>query len=244
MGCWGVTLYLEEGEYDLLQELEEYYGTSDFLADTPSGRGLELGYDITIRASPKALIKANYTGNDERMLVYYSPFNCYNAPNVGGFSLIGVNVQCSRVRYVIHDEKGGSGVGPYNNLYENCNFYIDNTNNRPWGMSVCIGGGLGHGGCIIVKNCIFEGVYPNRRDALVSWHNNSTEGAKSFIWCTGNYLKGDKGFRFSWYGDSKEVTEVLLQGNNVGRATMVGPEPGTDSPNENVHVKEYNTTIR
>lgn len=244
MGNWGVTIFLDEGEYDLIQEMEDYYGTSDFLSHTPCGRGLELGYDITIKASPKAIIKANYMGDDERMLKYFSPFNSYMEPYVGGFSLIGVNIQCSRVRYVVHDEKGGGNSGPYNNLYENCNFYIDNTNNSSWDVSVCVGGGLGHSGCIIVKNCVFDGVYPNRRDALVSWHNNATEGDKSFIWCIGNYLKGDKGFRFSWYGDSKEVTEVLLQGNNVGRATIVGPEPGTSSPNENVHVKEYDTIVR
>lgn len=249
MGIWGVTIYVDEGEYDLLAELTDYYVTSDFLSRTPVGRGIELGYDITIKASPKALIKSHYTGNNTNMLISYSPFNCYNAPNVGGFSLIGVRIECSRCRYVIHDEKGTEGVGSYNNLYDNCNFKIDNTNNGSWNASQCIGGGLGHSGNIIIRNCIFESVNPNYSGAVVSYHNNKISGAKSFISCTGNYLIGDRGFRFSWYGYSTEITDIILQGNNVGRATESGPETDPDSPYgpsliENISIKEWNTTLR
>lgn len=243
MGKWGVTIYVDEGEYDLLEELKEYYGTENFLSLTPRERGIELGYDITIKGSPNAIIKADYKGNDVNMLSNFSPFNSYNVPNTGGFSLVGVNIKCSRVRYVIHDEKSGV-AGTYNNLYDNCNFYIDNTNNESWGLAVCIGGGLGKSGCITIRNCIFEGIYPNRRDAIVSYHNASVAGARSYISCMGNFLKGDRGFRFSWYGASTDVTEVLVEGNNVGRETIVGPEPGTDSPNVNVSVTEWNTVVR
>lgn len=245
MGKWNVTLHLEEGTYDVIQELTDYYGTADFRIQTPSGRGLELGYNITIEGSPNAVIVANYTGSDEGMQKSFSPLNCYNAPNVGGMTLRGVNIRCSRVRYCVHDEKETTGTGSYNNLYENCNFYIDNTNNNYWHSSQCIGGGLGHSGSVIVRNSIFEEIDPgNPTMAAVSYHNNANAGAKSMITCTGNYIKGARGFRFSWYGQSTEITEVICANNSVGRATEYRAETQDTSPIQNVTLYDFNNIVR
>ena len=245
MGTWGVTLHLEAGEYDLIQEFTDYYGTADFRSQTPSGRGLELGYNITIEGSPNAVIVAEYTGSDEGMQKSFSPLNCYNRPSVGGMTLRGVNIRCSRVRYCIHDEKGTSGTGSYNNVYENCNFYIDNTNNDYWHSSQCIGGGLGTSGSIQIRNCIFEEIDTNSpMNAAVSYHNNANAGAKSMITCTGNYIKGERGFRFSWYGQSTEITEVICANNSVGRATQYGAETQDTSPNQNVTLYDFNNIVR
>lgn len=248
-GKWGVTIHLNEGEYDLFEEFEEYYGTADFLNLTKYGRGLELGYNITVEGSPKSIIKADYTGNDANVQEYFSPINCTMDVNGGGYTLRGINIRCSRVRYAVHDEKATIGLGNYSNVYDNCNFYIDNTDNDTWHSSQCIGGGLGTSGNIVVKNCIFESVDPAFNDAAVSWHNNRNEGAKSQISCIGNVVNGNRGFRFSWYGYSQEITEVICTGNNVGAATIIRPETGPDSPfgpspYENIEVWDWNNVIR
>lgn len=245
VGAWGVTLHLDEGTYDVIQELTDYYGTSDFLSQTLHGRGLEIGYDMTIEGSPNALIVANYTGSDVDMLKEFSPLNCNKSAHVGGMTLRGVNIRCSNVRYCVHDEKGQGGVGTYNNLYENCNFYIDNTDNTEWHSSQCIGGGLGKNGSIIVRNCIFEEIEPNSpTNAAVSYHNCASSGAKSMITCTGNYIKGARGFRFSWYGDSTEITEVICSNNNVGRETQYRAETQDTSPNQNVTLYDFGNIVR
>lgn len=245
MGTWGVTLHLEAGEYDLIQEFTDYYGTADFRSQTPSGRGLELGYNITIEGSPNAVIVADYTGSDEGMQKSFSPLNCYNRPSVGGMTLRGVNIRCSRVRYCVHDEKGTAGTGSYNNVYENCNFYIDNTDNDYWHSSQCIGGGLGTSGSIQIRNCILEEIEPSSpANAAVSYHNNANADAKSMITCTGNYVKGERGFRFSWYGQSTEITEVICANNSVGRATQYNAETQDTSPNQNVTLYDFNNIVR
>ena len=240
-GRWGVTIYLEEGEYDLFQELQEYYRTSDFISLTPSGRGIELGYDITIKGSPKALVKAIYQGNDERYYSQFSAFNCFNKPNTGGYSLIGVNIHCVKIRYCVHDEKGQSGTGSYVNVYEGCNFYLDNSQNV-WNSPQCIGGGLGKSGTIIIRNCMFEGITVGNYYA-VTYHNNRNVDAKSQIYCSGNYIKGDYGFQFYRYGDSIEKTTVMLSDNNVGRATDTHYS-GEDQWPDNMEVIEWNNIIR
>jgi hypothetical protein len=245
MGTWGVTLHLEVGEYDIIQEFTDYYGTADFRSQTPSGRGLELGYNITIEGSPNAVIVADYTGSDEGMQKSFSPLNCYNRPSVGGMTLRGVNIRCSRVRYCVHDEKGTAGTGSYNNVYENCNFYIDNTDNDYWHSSQCIGGGLGTSGSIQIRNCIFEEIEPSSpANAAVSYHNNANADAKSMITCTGIYVKGERGLRFSWYGQSTEITEVICANNSVGRATQYNAETQDTSPNQNVTLYDFNNIVR
>ena len=243
-GKWDVTLHLNEGVYDLFEEFEEYYGTSDFRELTKYGRGLELGYNITVEGSPNAIIKADYTGNDAGIQRSFSPINCTMDVNGGGYTLRGVNIRCSRVRYAVHDEKTGTGLGSYSNVYDNCNFYIDNTDNDTWHSSQCIGGGLGTSGNIVVRNCIFESVDPAFTGAAVSWHNNRNEGAKSQISCVGNVVKGNRGFRFSWYGDSQEITEVICTGNSVGAATITGAETQDTSPYENIVLYDWNNVIR
>lgn len=242
-GKQGITLQLRPGNYDLFSELAAYYGTDDFLPLTKYGRGLELGYGITIEGCPNAVIKADYLGSDADIMTYFSPLNTTKEVNGGGFTLRGVNIRCSRVRYCVHDEKTAAGTGAYTNIYEACNFYIDNRNNTAWSSAQCIGGGLGTSGNIIVRNSIFESLSTNLDGEVVSWHNNANAGAKSMISCTDNYIKGNGGFRFSWYGQSTEITEVICTGNNVGKATVLRAET-VESSNLNMALYDWNNTVR
>ena len=246
MGIWGVTIYVDEGEYDILAELAEYYGTYDFQSLTPSTRGIELGWDITIKSSPHAVIKANYTGDDFDMLTRFSVFNCYNKPNVGGFTLIGVNIQCSRIRYCVHDEKTMSGVGSYNNRYENCNMYIDNRNNPNWDLGCCIGCGLGTGGCVTITNCCFEGLdVRDHKRQIIGFHNNGSTGtssAQSFITVKDNYFKNG-GITVWNYGESTLMTKVLITNNNMVEAIYY-PGITQEAPVENMEILEWNNIIR
>ena len=243
-GIWNLHIAVEEGEYDLLSELEAYYGTPNFRTLTPGGRGIELGYNITIEGCPNAVIKADYVGSDENMQKLFSPLNI-SPENPGSVTLIGVNIKCSRVRYAIHDDKGSS-VGMYTNIYDNCNFYIDNTDNDYWHATLCIGGGLGKSGNIIIRNSIFESIdpaLPPYAGPSVSYHNSYLADAKSQISIVNNYIKGLRGFRFGWYGSSTKMTEIILAGNSVGRATIFEAERTDESDIINMELHEWNTII-
>ena len=247
-----LTIYLKPGIYDIIEEFKSYYGDTFFdtysnpdSPDSPSYRiyGLPLGNRIKIIGCQNALVKCDYTGSNSEVSLYFSPFNTFGE----GFSLIGLNIEASNVRYAVHDEYRGSISEPYTAEYKSCRIKIDNSMNIAFGGKQCIGGGLGANATIMIKDCVFVTV-ANGVDA-VSYHNSADASAKSYITCTGNYIEGTNGFRFSWFGYSQEITEILLSNNNVGKATIVRAETGPDSPwgpspYENIEVIEWNNVIR
>lgn len=242
------TVYVEEGTYDLVEEFEDYYGSSFFTTYTASSpKGIMLKSGVKVIFSSNAKVVFNYEGNNDTVKHEFSPFNS----DVGGFTLENLTLKASNCRYCVHDERNSS-EDMYVNKYVNCDMKLDNSNNNSeshgsqeqWGYFQVIGGGLGKNGEVEIKNCIFESLgLPASGYSIVSYHNTSISGAKSRIVLSENYLKGLGGFRLSWYGSSTLVTQAIVVGNRFGRAIEHRAENASAYDVHNTEIIEWNNII-
>ena len=189
--------------------------------------------NITIIGSSQAYIKFNYSGSNDNVKQLFSPLNS----GYKGFTLIDVNVIASNCRYCMHDERGYS-TDEYHNIYKNCNFYLDNTNNTAWTSKSCLGGGLGKSGSIDINGCIFESKNAENDNGVLSYHNNAIEGSKSNLRIINNYLKTGT-IRFAAYGDSTEKS-VMLVGNNHINSEYIVTKEVTTAPQMNIELINLN----
>lgn len=236
------TVYVKTGEYDLVSEFEDYYG-SDFFTNYSSSdvKGIILKNRVNVIFDTRAHVTFNYTGNNNNVKSIFSPFNS----GVYGFTLDNLQLEASNCRYNIHDERGSATDG-YKNVYKNCSLYLDNSGNTGWSSKQCIGGGLGANGDIVVENCIFESIgISDSGYGIVSWHNSASNTAKSNIVISGNYFKGKGTFRLSWYGKSTDITNALVSNNSFGSAIQSRAETSDESSaNVNTEIIEWNNVIR
>lgn len=145
-------LYVEDGTYDLIQEFGSAY-FENIPADNALA-GIVLKNRIHIIFSPNSKVVSHYTGNNAYAQTNYSPFNAGKY----GFTLENLNLECSRCRYAVHDERH-SEKEIYKSEYINCNFSFDNSDNEAWEFGeTIIGTGTGCNAEIIVKNCTFDSV--------------------------------------------------------------------------------------
>ena len=245
-------VYIQDGTYDLISE----FG-SNYLENTTSDRGIELKNGIHLIFSPNAKVTCNYTGNNDFIKTEFAAFNSfteYSSQGVKrtGFTLEGINIEASNIRYVIHDEHSGSDV-PYTNIYKNCNMKFDNRNNDKSQNTQCIGGGLGLSGEIIIENCIFDSERVNtsmNTVYAVSYHNSSAQGTEgvsgyhSNVIVKDNYFKGQYNtFRAGYVGILTDVTTCLVSNNNMG-ANPICVDEQSGSPYVNMELIEWNNHIR
>lgn len=236
------TIYVDDGTYDILEELKEIYG-NDFIENNSTYAGLVLQNNIHIIFSSNSKVICNYSGNNNYMKRSFSPFN--SGP--GGFTIENLTLEASNCRYAIHDERGNS-EDSYRNIYKNCNIKFDTRKNDVWKSPQCIGGGLGKNGEIVIENCIFESISNDNIESsagAVSYHNTSIANAKSHLVMTGCYIKGKGCARFSYYGTSTEITNILVHNNSFGSNIVIRAETedGT-SPINNIEVISFNNIVR
>lgn len=198
-------VYLGSGTWDLIEEL----GSAYIESCSSTQRGIYLKNRIHLIGSSESVITCHYTGSNTNTMTWLSAFNS----GEHGFSLENINIESSNIRYTIHDERDTSAEH-YDNYYLNCNF---KHNNERGGNRQCIGGGLGKDGHIVMRGCVFDAAGVSNNSA-VSYHNTWYKGGKgkSFIDIQGNIVKGSGTFRFSWFGDSTEMTQVICANNSVG----------------------------
>lgn len=222
---------VEAGTYNLIEE----YG-ADF--ETVAGSGLLLKNRIKLIFSALSRVVCNYTGSNYNIRHDFSPFNS----GLYGFTLDGLNLECSNVRYCIHDERSTT-LDAYTNIYHNCDLYLDNSANTD-GYKQCVGGGLGKNGSIEIDNCRFKSEGTVNFE-LVSWHNNLSANSKSKIVIKDCYFEGSNSIRFSWYGSSTLISEMYASNNSIGRAILVRAETDTSASSiENVKLYQWNNELR
>lgn len=242
------TVQVKPGIYNLIDE----FG-SDFLDNMSNGSGIELRNGIHLIFDSGALVKCHYTGSNEYVNHIFSAFNSLTEyidsteSLVGGITIENLNLECSNIRYAIHDEHSGGNV-PYRNIYERCNIKLDNLNNPVHNMSMCIGGGLGQHADIQVKDCTFVSIGSGNDDGkipAVSWHNNTTGTiGQSRIIITGCYFKGKNNtFRAGYIGDATDITECLVSNNNMGAEPYIKPEL-EGAHNINMELISFNNFVR
>ena len=196
-------VYVHEGTYDIIEEYTSIYGADFFLnySQSETNIGIVLSNNVIVECYPNVYIRCEYTGSNEYVQNKFSPFNS----GIYGFTLINANIISKKVRYAIHDERGGT-TDYYHNTYLNCNINHDKSGGA--GFIQCIGGGLGKNGLIDIENCIFQN--PTSTGNIVSWHNARAANAKSKLNIKNCYIQG--GVRFSYWGESTKKSTMIVTG--------------------------------
>lgn len=143
------TLCVDSGTYDLVQEFgQEWF---DSLTSGATLSGLVLKNNIHVVFSPNSKVVSHYAGSNQYAQSLYSPFNAGEY----GYTIENLNLECSRCRYAIHDERNGEDE-LYRAKMINCKMSIDNSQNDYWSNHHCVGGGLGTNAEVTIKNCVFS----------------------------------------------------------------------------------------
>ena len=222
-------VYVGPGNWDIIADLGNYMETVDY-----QHRGL----GIHVICSSKALIVANYTGNNANIHTWFSVFNA----GPGGFTLENAIIEAKNIRYIIHDERDYTDPTFYHNKYINCRMIFDNSLNPDWHDMQCIGGGLGINGYIEIDGCYFESK-PTQETApliVVGYHNSqdlNNLNAQSTVEMKNCFIAGSQTtFRMVGMGNSTKKSYGYVSGSRFGYAPHAA---GTD----NVVVTTWNNTI-
>ncbi len=207
-------VYVDAGIYDIAQE----YGNDYFknYSYSSSDCGIVLKNNVNVIFSPKSKVLCNYTGNNHDAMFYFSPFNV----GEGGFRVENLNIECSRVRYCMHDDLGmfGNSHDFTKTEYQSCSMFLDNSQNTARKSNNCIGGGLPYNGEVVINGCIFESTAASPGYGGVDYHQNGADGAKSKSLITNCYFKGryDR-YSCSNLGQTKEKSTVIVANCSSGR---------------------------
>ena len=225
------TVYIGNGTYNLVEELGSDY-FENFI-----GVGLILDNEAHYIFSSNSKVICNYMGDNDNIKKYFSPFNA-NSGNHKGFTIENLTLECSNVRYAIHDEGNGQSE-PYINKYLNCCITHDNSNNEK-GYRQCIGGGLGSACEIIIKNCFFKSIGSDGTQ-IVTYHNGGN--GKSYIVIDSCYFAGETTCRCSYYGGSTEISKMMVSNCSMG-SRPIKIQESSDYDIDNFELIEWNNDIR
>lgn len=223
----GGNYYILDGVYDIEAGLgNDYLNSFDYNDFGPYVN------DGTYIFAPGAKVVFNYSGTNDAVVQAFSPINT-RGKNI---RFIGMNLNASNCKYPIHDELGGI-KDVYYHEYVNCNVSHNN-------CYVCIGGGLGFSGNIVIDSCIFNGAnHRSECDYEVSYHNDFRDGAKSFISVKNSViLSPNKTFRFACYGVSTEITDIIVTNCKCAKEPYFTVESEQFST-ENMRLIAYNNFI-
>lgn len=219
--------------------------TIDISNDFATIHDFPLSNNVIVYGQPKTKIICNYTGNDYDCKTTYSVFE--KVRGGGGFSLINVNIEASRIRYCVHDDDSDQ-IDIYENNYINCVMYLDNRNNDTWNHNCqCIGGGFGLHGIINIKGGQYTGkCVPTSeltRDKMydISYHNSSVANAQSIINISNVYVAHT--LRLSYYGASTLMTQANINNCSFQEEPQVTQE-NIAYNTINIEMIKYNNIYR
>ena len=234
-------IFVHSGTYDLITEFgEEYFANLE--ADTGGHLGLQLGNGVSIIFASNAFVICNYNGNNSVVNEYFSPFNFDFGTK--GFYLENLHLECSNVRYGIHDE-GNNVTAPYKNRYKNCHIYIDNSNNKNWNAKQCIGGGLGYSSEVEIDGCYFESEGAGE-NGIVTYHNATGQASaniRSNIVVKNSYFAQGGTVRCSYIGNQTKKSRMMVCGCSMGREPYKIQESSSYSV-DNIELLTWNNEIR
>lgn len=225
------TVYIGNGTYDLVEELGNDY------FENFKGHGLILDNGAHYIFSSNSKVICNYTGSNSNIKKYFSPFNA-NSGKHKGFTLENLTLECSNVRYGIHDEGNGQSK-PYSNKYLNCTIIHDNSKNSE-GYLQCIGGGLGSACEIIIKDCFFQSIDAGENQ-IVTYHNGGN--GKSNIVIEGCYFADKATCRCSYYGVATEKSKMMVSNCSMW-SKPIKIQESPDYSVDNFELVDWNNEIR
>lgn len=225
-------IYVRKGEYDLIDEFEDKYGSGyfDSMSSTSYDEGLQISNRTCIYMDADAVVKYEYTGSNEFAIKYFSPFKFSG----NGGELHGGQIICSNCRYAIHDDC-------YTSEYDNRitdGVYIYYRSSR----GVAIGGGLGKSSHVELKNCYVDS---NLTGAAygVFYHNNSVSAdALNFVSIHDNYFTAD--IVIEPFGPSEHISKALVSNNKARSVRHYQPSAADNPPDiDNFEMVAWNNTV-
>lgn len=228
-------LIVEAGEYDVIEEYKSYYGTSyfdnyvNYSTSNVFDRGLWLE-DIEIIFSPGSKVVCHYTGNNNNVKAYFSPFSCGNNVIIDGLVL-----DASNCRYGIHPDFNTGANRSYMTI-KNCDLkhYKSDSNEQ------CIGSGFGINVDWLVENTIFRSVKEN---IVFRVHNNAADNAQSRLTIKNCYIDGEGYFKFNHYSTSTKKSKIIVSGCSYITEPVVDFETA-DYNVENIELIKFNNEVR
>lgn len=229
-------VYVKSGNYNIVSEYEEYYG-SDFWTNYTgfSGqndnflRGLYVSNGRVLEFESGAFLKFDYSGDNASVAQYFSILATgYNATIIGGYLDYGNEI----AEYAIHDD---NATKPGTNIYKG--IIIDGVPSGRGGNH--IGGGCGLKNTYILEDIVFLDTSMPDNYGDMYYHNNSNANALNRI-----FVKNCRGLRscsFRYFGASNYITYCIASGNSFRAIRLLAHT--IDSVNENMALIEYNNTI-
>lgn len=227
------TVYVDPEEFDLVEEfgqeyLDSYDGSEGMI-------GIWLKNRVRVIFASGAKVVFNYTGANENVHTYFSPFNAGEY----GFTLENAWVESKNCRYTMHDERNSAEI-PYTNHYKRCTF-IHDSSECSWGAHQALGGGLGRWGDILIEDCYMSS---NGYADVLTYHNAgynqpSLTEFKSNITIRGCYVDGT--IRVNATGYSSLVTVAHVSGNCLKNEPHSGKT--SEDATDNVLLRAWNNVI-
>ena len=217
------TVIVGPGVWDIIQEFGD-----DIENININNRGIYLQNGVKVFFSSNSKAVCKYTGTNNNVINWLSAFNA----GPGGFELHNCVMECSNIRYPIHDERD-QDTDYYRNVIDGCYITFDNGDNSSY---FCIGGGFGQNGSVVIKDCYFNSV---NKSIAVSYHNTGAASGRSNLVLSGCYFEGLCRPRFTYYGSSTDMTTILVTNCKFTGNIVTGPEIGTAQVN-NVVIRDFN----
>ena len=189
--------------------------------------------DIEINFSAGAKVVAHYTGNNDDVKTYFSPFACGNDSIIDGLVL-----DCTNLRYGIHPDF--RDARDFNSLtIKNCDLRCYRSFDSSIDNNCAIGAGFPLHGSWNIENCVFRSDTSNR---VLRIHNNANVGAKSIVTIKNCYIEGNGHIEVNSYGSSTEKSISIITGCSWINPATTSRE--TESSNDNIEFLSFNNETR
>lgn len=229
---------VEAGEYDIIAEYESHFGNDYFanyqtnynnLVNGVFDRGLWLE-DMEIVFSTGAKVVCHYTGNNNNVIGYFSPFNCGNNAIIDGLVL-----DSSNTRYGIHPDFNSGNDVTYMKIL-NCDL-----KNIRTGSEQAIGAGFGVHVDWLIENTIFRS---EGATIVFRVHNNISSEAQSRLVVKNCYIDGGGCFSFRHYSTSEKESTIMVTGCSYKTEPQVRHEDLEAGTPENMKLVAWNNELR
>lgn len=225
------TYQLVNYKVDMKQEYIDKYGADfftsyvDYSGSDFNKRGYNLKNGDNLIADASSGIYFAYDNANDNVCTWFSLLNLTMNNYVYGVDFKTSTGSC---RYIIHDDFAWGSEGK--NMTENCRFEGESKYHQ------AIGGGTGFNSIYHHKN----NKYVDCGADAVTYHINSQVGAKNKIIYENLWLSDGSSLRGTWYGQSTEVSELIVFGCKADKIYIKEHTVDGTSPNVNLELTSWN----
>lgn len=221
--------------------IEGVWELNDYLNKVDTNKGIRIGNNNHYFFASDSKITFTYTGSNTNISNVTSAF--ISMRGFGDFEMYNATIECSNVRYCVHDDNGGVSSSnlpliSYTHKYINCNMKLTRPNTPE--NTHCIGGGIGEDGYVVIDGCLFNSV--NSQNGDVSFHGNWSFNAYSIaskfnMFITNCYFE----HTLQLVSPDPETTpkNLLFANNSISESIILN-----DTDTTKWNIKQWNNEIR